>query len=358
MNPWLLYGANGYTGTLIAEEAVRRGLRPILAGRRRSAIAPLAERLGLPYRIFSLSDGGAVRAALKDMRAVLLAAGPFSATSEPVRDACLATGCHYLDITGEIDVLEACRRQGPAAARAGVVLLPGVGFDVVPSDCLAASLHAALPTATHLELAIHIPQEVSRGTAKSMVEGLALRSGAVRRDGALVEVPAAHAIQVVPFADQPRICVTIPWGDLSTAHVSTGIPNIEVYFSASRPALAAARWLGRLRPLLRVPGLVAFVQKVLGWLLHGPGAQARATRQVLLWGRARDPSGSAIEGTLRTPDGYALTVLTALACVERVLRGGVAPGMQTPSLAFGPDFITQIDGCALTVRSPRPEVAA
>jgi len=138
MGKWMLYGANGYTGALIAEEAKRRGLTPVLAGRRADAVRPLAERLGLPHEVFPLEDHVALDRALERVDAVLLAAGPFSPTSRAVVDACIRTRRHYLDVTGEIAVFEAIFARDAEARERGAVLLPGVGFDVVPSDCLAA----------------------------------------------------------------------------------------------------------------------------------------------------------------------------------------------------------------------------
>ena len=84
---FLLYGANGYTGSLTAHRAAQLGLRPILAGRNEQAIKALATELDLPYRIFDLADLQATRTALKDVDAVLHMAGPFSATSVPMVEA-------------------------------------------------------------------------------------------------------------------------------------------------------------------------------------------------------------------------------------------------------------------------------
>ena len=149
----LIYGANGYTGELVAEEAVRRGLRPLLAGRNAEEIEALAARLELDSRIFGLDDPAALARGLEGVAAVLHCAGPFIWTSKPMIAACLAAQAHYLDITGEIGVFESVQRRADQARDAGVALIPGVGFDVVPTDCLAARLAAALPNATHLTLA-------------------------------------------------------------------------------------------------------------------------------------------------------------------------------------------------------------
>ncbi|MDH5492116.1 MAG: NAD(P)H-binding protein, partial [Myxococcales bacterium] len=247
---WLLYGANGYTGALIAEEAVRRGLRPILAGRRAEAVRPLAARLGLEVRVFSLDSVEEIARGLEGVGAVCLAAGPFARTSAPMVQACLATRTHYTDITGEVPIFEACHRLDVEAKAAGIALLPGVGFDVVPTDCLAASLAARLPTARRLALAFAVEGGPSGGTARTMIEGLP-EGGLVRRGGRLVRVPAAHATRWVPFHDRSRHAVAFPWGDVSTAFYSTGIGDIEVYMAAPR---IAARALGATRHLTGLLG--------------------------------------------------------------------------------------------------------
>src|SRR5690606_35660895 len=170
MSDFLLYGANGYTGRLILERALAEGLRPLLAGRNAEEIGALAVRHGLESSVFPLDDARALEAALRETRVVLLAAGPFSRTSGPVVEACLRAGAHYLDITGEIGVFEAIAARDAEARAAGVALLPGVGFDVVPTDCLAAHLKRRLPPATRLALAFQGAGGVSRGTALTAVE--------------------------------------------------------------------------------------------------------------------------------------------------------------------------------------------
>jgi saccharopine dehydrogenase (NAD+, L-lysine-forming) len=135
---YLIYGANGYTGRLIARHAVECGQRPILAGRNAPAVEKIAGALGLDARAFDLGDPAAVDRGLAGLRAVLHCAGPFAHTSRPMVDGCLRNGVTYLDITGEVTVFEACAARDAEARLAGIMLMPGVGFDVVPSDCLAA----------------------------------------------------------------------------------------------------------------------------------------------------------------------------------------------------------------------------
>ena len=351
---FLLYGANGYTGQLIAERAHRVGARPILAGRRADAIASIADRYGFEHRAFSLDAPSAIAHSLEGVAAVLLAAGPFSATSAPVLEACIMSGVHYLDITGEIEVFERCFAQHARAATAGIVVLPGVGFDVVPSDCLAASLAEALPGAQSLELAFRSSgghgAQISRGTAKTMLEGFG-HGGAVRENGRIRRVPIGWRTRRVPFRDGERVAVSIPWGDVATAYHSTGIPNIVVYTTVSRWQMRALMVARLLAPVLRLRAVRELIARRIEQTVHGPDDHARRTVHAQLWGRVTDADGRSVEGTLVTPEGYRLTAETAVEAALRVVGGVVNPGFCTPSLAFGSKFITEFDGCDLRVQA-------
>jgi saccharopine dehydrogenase (NAD+, L-lysine-forming) len=344
----MIYGANGYTGNLVAEEAVARGMRPVLAGRRAEAVAPLAERLGCEHRVFELWSGAEIARHLEGVRVLLLCAGPFSRTSGPAVDGCLAAGTHYLDITGEIDVFEALHRRREEVVRAGCVVLPGVGFDVVPSDCLAASLASALPGANELTLAFHAVQAPSRGTARTVLEGIP-KGGAARQGGVITRVPLGWKTAEIPFHDKTRLAVTMPWGDVSTAYYSTGIPNIVVYMTQPRGMIRAMKMIGPFRKLVGLGLVQRMAARRIDARVVGPGPALRAAGRSELWGRVRDPLGREVDGTLTTPEGYRLTALTAVASAVRVLAGGIAPGTHTPATAFGADFITSIEGCILRV---------
>ncbi len=349
---FLVYGANGYTGRLIAERAAVTGERPILAGRSATAIAQLAEQYGFEHRVFSLDSPAQIARSLQGVSAVLLAAGPFSATSGPMLEACIMAHIHYLDITGEIPVFERCFAESARAAAAGVVVMPGVGFDVVPSDCLAATLAQALPGATTLELAFASvgPQgpQVSRGTAKTMLSG-AGQGGAIRKSGRIRRVPLGWRMRRVPFRDRERNAVSIPWGDVATAYHSTGIPNIVVYTAMSRHQIRALRIVRLLAPLARLGAVRRLVMRRIERGAPGPNAEARRTGSAQLWGRACDAAGECVEATLVTPESYRLTAETAVESARRIVAGGVEPGFRTPSLAFGASYITEFDGCDLRV---------
>jgi len=338
---FLIYGANGYTGELIAREAVQRGLRPIVAGRNADKIEPLARELGLKARAFPLTAPQ-----LDGVDAVLHCAGPFVHTSAPIVRACLAAGVHYLDITGEIAVFESIMAMNDAAVQRGVTLIPGVGFDVVPTDCLAAMLAARLPSATELELAFFSPKaELSRGTLKTMIESIG-EGGAIRRDGKIVRVPPAYATREIPFSCGPRMAMTIPWGDVSTAFHSTGIPNIRVYTGASPKSIARMRRIRSFLPLLGIKPVKRLLQAFVNGR-SGPSETKRAAGRTYLWGRAANATNE-VTMTMTTPEGYAFTVLSALAAVERLLASPRRPGSFTPSRFFGAEFVTTIEGVELT----------
>jgi len=338
---FLIYGANGYTGELIAREAVHRGLRPILSGRSEEKIAALAKELGLEARAFPLNQPK-----LAGVDAVLHCAGPFVHTSAPMVSACLDAGIHYLDITGELDVFEAIMARNDEAIRRGVTLLPGVGFDVVPTDCLAAMLAARLPGATELDLAFYSPgAELSRGTLKTMIENID-EGGAIRRDGKIVRVPAAYHAREIPFSSGLRMAMTIPWGDVSTAFHSTGIPNIRVYTAASPKSIARMRRIRFLLPLLGITPVKRLLQAFAN-RRSGPGQERLARGKSYLWGRVANASNE-VTMTMTTPEGYAFTVLSALAAVDRLLTSPKRPGSFTPSKFFGPEFVTTIAGVQRT----------
>ena len=347
---WMIYGANGFTGSLTAREAVRRGLRPVLAGRSENSIKPLADELGLEYRLFDLADPTVVRKQISGHKLVLHCAGPFSRTSSPMVDACLAEGVHYLDITGEISVFEAVHQKDAEARRADVVLLPGAGFDVVPTDCLAAKLVEALPSATALQLAFEAAGGPSPGTARTSIERLG-EGGCIRRDGKLTGVPMAWRSRSIAFAHAEREAVTIPWGDVYTAFVSTGIPDIEVYLALPPAAIKKMQRLRLLQPLLRLGWVKAFLSRQVERKVSGPSQQRRAATACQLWGEVSSADGRVVAATMTTPNGYDLTVSASLGLVEYLLQNEVEGGYYTPSLLMGSAYAESLPGVSFSLRS-------
>ena len=350
---WLLYGATGYTGRLTAELARQRGLEPILAARNADTLKPLAQTLGAEYRVFDLHDPVQLREGLRGVTAVLHMAGPFSATARPMLEACLATGCHYLDISGEVATFEQLYARHEQAIAAGVVLMPGVGFDVVPTDCMAAMLHAALPDATELELAfVGLGAAPSPGTTKGWIEGLG-RSGLVRSGGRLVEEPIGARTRRVAFPSREAQCIAVPLADVVSAYVSTGIDNIAVYVAVPDRALFAIQLLASARPLLGRPLVQRTLKRLAGLAVKGPNEASRRASRSEVWGEVRNRAGSVASAALSTPDGYALTADASLRCLERVLSGSVSPGATTPAKALGSEFILECNDVELHRRPTR-----
>ncbi|MFA9414922.1 trans-acting enoyl reductase family protein [Natrinema sp. HArc-T2] len=345
MDSLLIYGSYGYTGRLIAREAVARGGSPVVAGRDASAVTRQADALGVEGRVVDL-ESSALESHLERFDAVMNCAGPFVETAEPLVAACLETKTDYLDITGEFPVFECLRQRDDEARTAGITLLPGVGFDVVPSDCLAAFLADHHPDGDTLRLGIKSDSGLSRGTARTLVEHLG-SGGVVRRNGRLIQVPTGFRTREIDFGDGPEHAVTIPWGDVVTAAHSTGIESIEVY--AAAPPWAAERlstvnsvgWLLERGPVKRL------LNRVIDARLDGPNGAQLATGSAVVWGEiVDDDTGQQARARLRTPNPYALTAESAVAAAGRVLEGrnSVPDGFQTPASAFGSEFVLELSG--------------
>jgi short subunit dehydrogenase-like uncharacterized protein len=314
----LIYGATGYTGKLIAKVAAGLGARPILAGRDLERVQAIAKPLGLAFRAFDLRDPGRID---KDVSVVLCVAGPFSATSKPMADACLRNRVHYLDITGEIDVFEALAARDAEAKAQGVTLLPGVGFDIVPSDCLAAHLKRRLPDATYLKLYLSLGANMSRGTAKTMIEAVAAGTR-LRRDRRLVTGTQAEEGSC-DFGKGERPTVQVSWGDVSTAFHSTGIPNIEVQFEALPAIRRMTQTPAFIKSFLGLGFMQSFLKAQVDRIPEGPSETTRRAGQAVIVGKARNRDGQTVRSRLRTPEGYTLTALTAFDAAKRVAAGEV-----------------------------------
>lgn len=333
----LVYGAYGYTGELIAEEATDRGVDLVVAGRNAVETNHLAERLGCEGRSFDLDEASDN---LDDVDVLLHCAGPFVDTYEPMVEACLETGTHYLDITGELPVFEAIAERDREAEEKGVCLLPGVGFDVVPTDCIAGHLAERLPGANELRLGFDPSGGISRGTLASAIEH-ADEGGKVRRDGTIVDVPPAHRTREIDFGRGPRNAATIPWGDVSTAYYTTGIENVEVYTSMPKTAANALKYSRFVAPVLGFTPVKRTLQTLVRSTVTGPSEREREEGACYVWGEASDGE-TTVTSRLETPETYALTVDAATTIAQRVLDEEPS-GFQTPAGAFGPDFVLSLD---------------
>jgi short subunit dehydrogenase-like uncharacterized protein len=344
MKKILVYGSYGYTGQLIVEHAVKEGLDLILAGRDEKRLREQAEKFNLPYRSFAVEETAKLDAALQEVDAVLHCAGPFVLTFKAMAEACIRNKKHYVDISGEIEEFEALALMNDEAKRAGVMLLPGGGFDVVPSDCLIAYTAGKLPGATDLKLYIKsIGSGVSRGTARSGVEN-SHRAGRIRRDGKIVSVPNLYDSKDIDFGRGPSKLVTMGWGDVSTAYHSTGIPNVTVYMGFPKSMISVMKFTKVAGPLLYSRAARNFIKWLIGiFFAPGPSREKNKTGFSLLIAEVTDGTKT-IRAKLRTPEAYYLTALTSVEIMKRILSNDLKPGFQTPSKVYGADFIMQFAG--------------
>lgn len=342
---WMIYGANGYTGELIARQAVKDGMHPVVAGRNAASINRLGDELNCETAVFALSRKAAIEA-LQDVDLVLHCAGPFTDTSQVMVEACLETNTHYLDITGEIDVFEYIhsKKRSQQARQNGVILCSGVGFDVIPTDCVARKLKELLPDATTLSLGFSAVGGISPGTMKTAIRGLG-SSSVERRGGELSSFPLGAKRRRIDFGRGKRSAIAIPWGDVSTAYYTTGIPNITTWVPVPTAFAYGARLFSWFSPIL---GADAVQHRLLCYVdehVSGPSEEERENSSTYVWGEATNADGRKIIVRIKTASTYAFTVYGALAVVNRLLgSGGMLAGSVTPAMLFGSHFIEEIQG--------------
>lgn len=335
---WMIYGATGYTGELIAHQAKRMGYRPVLAGRNKQKVETLATRVDMPWRAFALDDIDTVASQLDDIDLVIHCAGPFEDTAEPMMKACLRAHTHYLDITGEIEVFELAHSLRTEAAEAGIILCPGVGFDVIPTDCIAARLNAQMPHATHLSLGFDSSSRMSRGTALTGVRRLH-KGGAIRESGSIKNVPLAYRTRRINFGDGEKLAMTIPWGDVATAFYSTGIANIDVYVPASPRLVQRMKRLNWIRRAFAFKALRKRLEKKILQSPAGPDRKERNEHYTWVWGEARNAAGEVITIRQKVLNGYELTSRGSVELAIYILRNQLKPGYYTPSRLYGAKLI-------------------
>lgn len=339
----LLYGATGYTGRLLARSARDAGLTPVLCGRSEDKLQALATDLALEYRVAGLESPGEIACALDGIGVVLNAAGPFSKTAPPLVEACLHRGIHYLDLTAEVAAIDMASQRSDEARRRDVMLMPAVGFDVVPSDCLAAHVARRSPCARRMYIGVAGLALLSRGSAKTSIEVVG-EPVWVRREGALKRLPAGSLVRSFDYGDGPSSSIVISWGDVVSAYFTTGVPDITAYFqatSAIRAHDAMVRLFGWAVPF--TPWR-AWLHASTDLLPEGPTEEQRKQRQAVVVVEVEDDEGGVVRSRLRTPEAYTFSALSALAIASRVLAGDFEPGYQTPARVYGADFVLSLPG--------------
>jgi short subunit dehydrogenase-like uncharacterized protein len=320
----LIYGATGYTGKLIAARAKEAGPDFAIAGRDAVKVAAMANALGVPYGVFGVDDPAALRAGLNGYAVVLNCAGPFARTAQPIIEACIDSGVHYLDITAEYKVYALAEASAARASAAGVMLLPGVGWDVVPSDCLALYVAGKVDRPQRLRMALEVAGAVSRGSATSVAEILGVGL-LVRTDGVIMAAPDARPA-AFDFGAGMVDASPLSFGDLVTAWKSTGIPNIAmfVHMKGGAPSTDAAT------------------------MPDGPSAEERDAHRASVVAEVTGADGTIFCARIDTINSYSYTPLAAIEASRRVLAGEHRPGFETPAALFGAAFAEGIAGTAIT----------
>ncbi|MBL7863999.1 MAG: saccharopine dehydrogenase NADP-binding domain-containing protein [Cyclobacteriaceae bacterium] len=340
----VVYGSYGYTGSLIVNLCKEKKLNVLLAGRNAEALTRQSKESGFAVEVVESNDSENLIRILKPAKLVIHCGGPFKHTAKFMSEACLATSTHYTDITGEYQVFESLAALDVQAKSAGIMVMPGTGFDVVPSDCLAAHLKRQLPDATHLQLAFATSSAgTSRGTKKTSVEGLGYPS-LIRENGELIDVPLGSRVVNIDFGPFRMNALNIPWGDIATAWRSTRIPNIEVYMGANESMIRNAKMSNYIGWLLRQSWVKNYMMKKIDQRPPGPSQKKREGGRSFLWGKVWNSAGTIKISRLDTLSGYSLTAETAVLIAEKILKDNLKPGYQTPSMAYGADLIMEITG--------------
>ncbi len=340
----IIYGAYGYTGELIVEECLAKGLDIIIAGRNAKKIETQGKQWNLPFRAVSLEDEAALHDLLLQAPIVINAAGPFVNTALTMIEACLKSKTHYLDINGDVKVFESIKAYGEKAKVAEIMLMPGVGFDVVPTDCMALALKKAMPEAEFLKIAfVTVGGDVSHGTATT-VNGRLGEGALKRKNGELVKTTFGGDGFWIDFGDKKRFVINIPWGDLSTAYVSTAIPNIETYIGATPKVFYFLKFQFLYNGILRKKWMRDRIQKKIDQRSPGPDAESRSKASTLVWAEVKNKSGKALSMKLRTPDGYTLTALASVLISRKILSGTFECGFKTPAMVYSENLIYELPG--------------
>ena len=337
---WLLYGATGYTGKIIARAAKAQGLEPILAGRNEKALAELAAELGLKFRVFGLSDYAACDKGLSGVKLALNCAGPFDHTGAPLASACIRNSVHYLDIAGEVNPIRSIQRLHERALEERIMLLCGVGFGCMPSEALLAYIKEKRPGVVSAQLAIAVDGGISKGTLESLEQSLKLPGYTLDRGQLIAAKPGADKLLVDFGIAKKRKCATNPWrGDIFTGFIGLGYKHIESYSEFpwyvfnlfKKPEITeGAGLLGK---------LYLFAKK---HLPAGPSAAKRAQSKSYIWAEGVDEDGRKAGGVICCPDAYTLTAECAIFAVLQVLSGRLAPGFMTCGKLFGTEPLTAI----------------
>jgi short subunit dehydrogenase-like uncharacterized protein len=339
----LIYGANGYTGKLIVDKAIKQNLNFVISGRNESKITEIANDKKIPFFIASHKSFLQNPKLLDNFDIFLNCAGPFSKTAKPIMQACIKSKTHYLDITGEIEVFQLGKLFNSEAQSSNIIICPGVGFDVIPTDCLAAALNEKLPNADELILGFEsTTKKMSPGTMSTSIESLG-KGGKICKNGNVINVPLAFNSQQLDFGNGLKTMVTIPWGDVVTAGYSTGIKNISVFIPMSEEQINRLKLLSKFSWLLKTQFLQNFMKNKVKKNIKGPSFEEREKGKTFVWGQIHK-GHEIFEGKITTKNGYDVTVDGSLAIIQHINNNKINGGYYTPSQLCGFDLIEKLSG--------------
>lgn len=321
MNRLMIYGAAGYTGRMASANAKAAGIDLVLAGRPKDEekLVRLAAEMDAEYRLFAVDDVSGCEGSLCDIAVLLNCAGPFMRTAEPLMQACLASGTHYLDIAAELDSYRLAERYDEDAQAAGVMLLPGSGGSVALLGCLAGHAAKRVANPSKLSIALHVAGGFSRGSAVSASENVTTET-LHRVDGELVS-RAADELREFDFGNGPATSFPVTLPELITIWRATDIPNIETYVHVTDGA---------------------FPEGDLAAMPDGPTLEEREANRYHAAVEVTGGDGTVVRSILDTVNGYTFTTLAAAEAARRVVGGEARAGFQTPAGLFGDGFAETI----------------
>ena len=347
---WVLYGAYGFTGRLILDQALALGLRPVVAGRSADKIGEMARTHGLEQCVASMDDADALTQMLRGARLVLNAAGPMGETAVPLMQACLSAGSRYVDIGGDVSVLRKQLELAGAFQQARIAAVLAVGFDVVPTDYAAKWVAfdegKLVVGADEIRLGLSLPLSMSRGSARAFVDEVH-QGTLVLRNGTLERVRPRTHIWVFDYGNGPVVSLANTWGDLLTTPLTTGLQNVSVYFEAT----SSVRQAARLSELIAGPARWAWARSLLKWLVglqaEGPDEELRISQHATVVAHLLGHGEVIRRIRIRTGDPYEFTGACAAKAVQRLLDVPDLVGIRTPASILGDDFLDGLPGVSI-----------
>jgi short subunit dehydrogenase-like uncharacterized protein len=345
----VLFGATGYTGDLAARAMAKRGMKPVLAARRREAVEALAGELGgLESATADVADPASVRALVEKGDVLVSTVGPFARWGDAALDAAIDSGAHYVDSTGEPPfVRNVFETAGPRAEAAGSLLLTAMGYDWIPGNLTGGlALEQAGGAATGVRIGYFTKGGglggMSGGTRASAV-GALIEPSFHYRDGRIVTERGARRVHEFDIGGRGKPGISVGTSEaFSLPRAFPGVRDVEVYLGwfagASRPmqafSLAGAA-------VAKVPGVTSAMSAAAGRFVKtstgGPDAEARAATGSRFVAEALGASGEVL-ATVRTEgvNGYTFTGEALAWAAERVAAGGSdGAGALGPVEAFG-----------------------